>query len=37
MEQRGEQTESVTIEVLTSPGKEADETNDLLTEVGKLN
>ena len=38
MKQRGEQTHGlITIEVLICPGKETNETNDLLTEVGKLN
>ena len=38
MKQRGEQTHGlITIGVLICPGKEANETNDLLTEVGKLN
>ena len=38
MKQRGEQTHRlITIEVLICPGKEANETKDLLTEVGELN
>ena len=37
MEQRGEQTEIQLTPYIICPGKEANETSDLLTEVGKLN